>query len=369
MKKSAIYILLTLLTFSCRTIEDEDYFFGNINYINKEYERIELKGDSISLDGYTTLYFSVYDSLMIFWNSRMPESTTFSISGIKTGKHYGNYVMQGRGPHESSTAPIFQFYQKDNDLMALLTAPNEDELREWNISKSIESGYTVYDTIFPYAWRMEHPSAYLNIYRMSENNLLVKVSKRHSVENSKIQAWPRYQIRSIIENKLVREYEIFKQDLYIGNPDVLLMWPFSSNDCIKPDNKKIAQGMVSLSQINIIDLETGDVSYYRATDSPTLSMIAEEKKLLKSPLFYHRCQCNDKYIYALYSGSPREDRYGNAILPSKIHQFDWDGNLIHEIILSEPATQIWLDSNSNFMYTYNEMNENIWRYDINELDI
>lgn len=368
MKKIIIYVLLGLLAISCKTLKDEDYFFKEINYINEDYEIIELKGDSISVDGYTTLFFSVHDSLILFMNNRLPGSMFFSISNVKTGKHYGNYVSRGRGPHESPIAPVYQFYKKGNDLMTLLTAPNESEFREWNISQTLEKGHTVYDTIIPYTWNRRYTSAaYLNIFRMDKDNILVKVPMRRSQDN-KTQAWPGYQTISLQENKAVREYEVFKNDLYIGDPDKLSNSPFFSHDCVKPDGKKLMQCMASLSQINILDFETGAVSYHRTSGSLDVSAFKEGMSFSKIPLFYHGSQCDDKYIYALYSGLFREDKDGKPVLPGKIHQYDWNGRLIREIILSEPTTQIWLDTVNNLLYTYHQFNEHILRYDLNELD-
>jgi hypothetical protein len=371
MKKTIICTLLGILVISCKTIKDEDHFFGSINQINKDYETVELRGDSVSVDGITFRVFAVHDSLILFWNNNMPESMTFSISDMRTGKHYGNYIPQGRGPHESETAPIYQFYNKGNDLTTLLRAYNEDELREWNISRTLATGHTVYDTIFPYKWRMETPSASLGVFRMDEDKIFEKMPGRYSESGDETLEWPRFVVRSLRENKIVREYDVYKNNVQTINPQQFALSPFYSSDCLKPDGTKIAIGMRYLDQINILDLESGEVSYHRAANSPSLSIFEDEideiryKNVLR---FHYQCQCDDNYIYSLYIGHTSYDEFEKPFHPNKVRQYDWNGRLIREMTLSEPATQIWLDTANNILYTFSEINEHIWRYDLNELD-
>ena len=85
--------------------------------------------------------------------------------------------------------------------------------------------------------------------------------------------------------------------------------------------------MVHLAQLNILDLETGHVSGYRLEGEPDFSVFKSDEKI-KS--YFTRVQADDNYIYAVYWGKERWERFETPHM-NIIHVYDWDGNLVQKM--------------------------------------
>jgi hypothetical protein len=134
-------------------------------------------------------------------------------------------------------------------------------------------------------------------------------------------------------------------------------------DRIKPDDQsKLAMGMKSMDQINIMDIATGEIKGYRNKNSPDFNYLRDDIDNVE--IYYIDLSVDNKYIYALYNG---EEFYtGNTL-----NVFDWNGNFIRKIVLDKTvlSTSMGLDPVNKYLYidTLSEDDEEIYRYDVSYL--
>jgi hypothetical protein len=357
------------MTIGCHKEADKHYFNGEIKLVDDTQNVTELSSDRIFLEGAFFGYPSVCDSLIIFWNPSLP-GAYFSIFNLNTGEYMGDFCKKGSGPEEFSTLPlIFRFYKENGAIKTMLFAPNEEKLLLWNITESVEKRITVYDSVISYKWEKENISrSYVFMFRLEKDTMLAYVPSRSLTIDDGIATLPFYQKRTIYTNKLIRNYDIYKASVR-SNADENFAPNFflSSFDCIKPDGSKIVQGMIYLAQINIIDIETGQITGYRIKNTPDFSFFKTDKPNLKG--YYTRIQADDEYIYALYSGEYIESRSSSSSpQPHIIHVFDWEGNLKRKLELDHPTRDISLDHVNNILYTMDVEAEEVYSYDLNKLN-
>jgi hypothetical protein len=368
----ACIAMLALMMNCHNNTVDQTCFNGEIRWIDDIRHVTKVILSEVSLDGAYYGWPAVYDSLMIFRNSKLP-GAHFNIFNLNTGNEIGDFCNKGGGPEEMiSIHPIYQFFKEGEELKTLLFAANESKLYVWNITKSVDQRTTVLDTVIPYAWREEHNMAYYKyIYRLNRDTLLAYVQSAVLTIDAKEATVPCYQQRTVRTNELIRNYDIFKRP--VRNNDAVIMPEtfFYSSDGIKPDGSRIVQGMWNLSQINIIDTRTGRVTGYRMKNTPDVSVFKTDME--NSKVYYTRLQADDHYIYALYCGKQRPlswaEEVNAPLLWHIIHVFDWEGNLIRKLDLDHPVYEFWLDQVKNRLYTLDMGTDKVYSYDLNELNL
>lgn len=366
MKQLSFIIIFVLpLLWSCGNNADSKYFNGPIVPINDIAEEEKVSSQRIELNGITAGFVAAYDSLAIFWYWDYP-GAYFSIFNMNDGAHLGYYCLKGRGPQETlGVPPIYQFYQEGGELKTLLLAFNNDKLLFWNITKSIQENATVFDTIVPYDWRKDHLSAYTKISRLDDNTLLGFVPQEYTTLSNTLMTLPVYEKRTIFSNELLDTYTPFKESITGGDAKILPDFKFlNTSDGLKPDGTKIAQSMFFLQQIHIIDLDKNKVTGYRIKGTPDFSMFKQVPP--NCNYYYHKLQCDDNFIYTLYYGKEHSS-FNRESSCDMVHVFDWDGNLVKKLELEHPAQEIWLDRETNRLYTYFEPEEAFCRIDLNDV--
>jgi hypothetical protein len=352
----------------CHNNKDAKYFNGEIRQIDKTRKITKhVTSTPLPIHGRSYGEMAVYDSLMIFWNPKLPDFF-FNVFNIDTGEETGSFFSRGRGPGESiSVSPISQFYKKGDDLMALLEATNENQLFFWNISQSLTEGITVFDSIVPYESKnRDGSSRYFYMFRHSEDQLFASVSTVY-LSDTKITP-PAYEKRTIHSDELQADYPIYKiSELENKKSELIRFNYFYSFDAIKPDGSKIVQAMSNLPQINIIDTQMGEIIGYRIQKSPGFSLFETDMKPLNK--YYNSVQVDDNYIYATYWG--KEHWTSGDIAPDirTIHIYDWEGNQVYELITDRVFFRIYLDTVRNRLYTWDLTTGDAAYLDLNELDI
>ena len=360
-------ILMFCVLTSCQKNKDGEYFNGEIRQID-DSRKIVKNITSVNVPLYGGSYgdMVVYDSLMIFWNLKLPDHF-FNIFNIDTGEEIGSFFSKGRGPGESVSAPpIFQLFKKNGNLMTLINTANENSLFLWNISKSLEQGITVFDTIFSYnSSNKNRSSRYFHIFHQSENILLAGINS--IALNDKKVTTPSYEKRTIYTDELLAEYPLYKiSEFENKKTDLALFDYFYSYDVIKPDGSKIVQAMSNLPQINIIDTETGAIVGYRIKNGPGFSLFETNMKPLNK--YYASIQVDDKYIYATYWGKERWESGNLAPNINTIHVYDWEGNQVYEIVTDRIFFRLSLDTVRNRLYTWDLETGDAAYLDLNELN-
>ena len=371
MKTLKIITFCTLLisTFvCCHKNKDSDYFNGDIRYFNDDNKIVKnVKSKSVPLNGLNYGMIAIYDSLLICWNPKLPNHF-FNIFNVDTGEEIGAFCKRGRGPQEMvAVSCIFQFFKKENDIMTLLYATNESKLFFWNISKSLEKGVTVWDTIVSLTnKRTDEYRSYNFLFFQPEETLFAYVQSNFLREEEA--TTPFYEKRKIFTDESLRDYPIYKKKSVqnaIKSPISL----FYSWDVFKPDGSKIVQAMRNLSQINILNIHTGEVVGYRMQNCPNFSYLETNMQSMK--VYYNSIQTDDNYMYATYWGREPWDTSIYAQIPffNIVHVFDWDGKLLYELITDRVFFRIWLDQVRNRLYSYNHDTDEVYYIDLNELSL
>ena len=362
--KNILYLVLILNTcISCHKNSDNTYFNGEIQTIEdsiKDVKKVTLK--VVSLDGANFGWLSTYDSLMFFLNPKLTDRF-YNIFNIDTGEEIGTFCNKGGGPDEVSTfGPIFHLFEEKGELKTLLFAPNEEKLFIWNITQSIQQGTTIMDKMFPYTWRTENGGApYLLMFLQDKNTLIAELQSFPL--NEEEATLPAYQKRTLDTNKLLGSYSSYKKSIKNGAASIFPESFFYSNDAFKPDKTKVVQAMANLPQLNILDIETGQVVGYRMKNGPDFSLFETDRQTKK---YFTRVQADDNYIYTLYWG---KEHWGRFEIPymNTIYVFNWQGNLIRKLETDRGLDQMWIDPIRNRLYVTSPKVDDVFYLDLNGL--
>lgn len=242
-------------------------------------------------------------------------------------------------------------------------APNENKLLVWNIKKSVQQSKTVIDTIISYICREETNNArFKYIFRINKDTLLISVQSIFlSVKEASL---PFYQKRTVQSNEVLRDFSLYKQSIKNDESEIIPEAFFYSNEAFKPDGSKIAQVMLNIAQLNILDLTTGEVVGYRIKGSPDYTIFEKKHKTLND--FYLRVQADDNYIYASYWGKSPWDIKEIPFI-NTIHVFDWQGEFIQIIKTDQTIGQIALDRVRNRLYTMDLSTDQVYYLDLDGL--
>ena len=312
-------------------------------------------------ENYNAYSVAMQDSLLIFYTPRHPKYY-FAILDIKSGMELGEYCLRGNGPLESTNIyPFQEVYSKDGCMIADVMDTDKERLLVWNITRSIEERRSIYDTILPMPWVKAIGTPIEFYSRLNDSEFLMSSVTRPIEDISKV-ITSRCYIRSYEGCSLVREYKIFADSLadfgFEGKWDPGK--PFYSRSVINKDVNKVAMSMVSYPQINILDLESGELKCFRIKGSPAVSTS-------KSIVYYTDICCDANRIYALYSAINNEEYARSngdySKIFSQIHIFDWDGNLVDKWQLSTYYDMMRL--NGNNIYAFRTISGLIDEYDLN----
>ncbi len=144
-----ICMAIGMMGMGCAGAEDTSDLRGEIRYFDESGVPVKkVVSKSLALrEGFVGMMVAVYDSLLLAWSPGHP-GYFFHVFHVDTGNEIGTFVSKGKGHQEmTSVNCVYQFFKKGPELMTLLQASNEGKLFFWNISRSVEEGITVYDTI------------------------------------------------------------------------------------------------------------------------------------------------------------------------------------------------------------------------------
>ena len=133
--------------FSCTNQVDKELFNGEIHDIDaKNTIDKDVIAKHVPLEGDYTGTIAVYDSLLVCWEPTY-QDYLFNVFNVDTGKEIGYFCPKGQGPDEFANANfIYQFLRRNNDVVALFDG-DWQSWAFWNLTKSCQTGKTVYDTI------------------------------------------------------------------------------------------------------------------------------------------------------------------------------------------------------------------------------
>lgn len=353
-----LHIVFVISLFvACSTNNDARYFNGKITIIDDSKIPIEkLTSKEIDFKYVATPEFAVYDSLIFFYNWADKDGF-FSIHNVKNKEYLGHFCVRGNGHNESlGVANIYYFYKDGACLKTDQVAVNNNKLMVWNITKSLQNKTTVYDTIVPYD--NGDGGGICNYYfRIGKDELFMYTPGVYTTIKKVKATLPKYTKRTIYSNKIEKEYNLFLESIESGIDESFGSDQyFSTYDCAKPDGSKIAQGMFHLSQLNILDLTTGEYNGYRLKGTYGFSAFNKDTPHKHG---YVNVQTDDNFIYAFY--------YYDESKANQVHVFDWNGNIIRKLELDQDICRMSLDRVNNILYITKTTGEKVYCYDLNNI--
>ena len=125
---------------------------------------------------------------------------------------------------------------------------------------------------------------------------------------------------------------------------------------------KMAEVMVLLPQINIIDTKSGEIRPIAVDKAyKNWESIIHERLSLDSVEYYTSATSSDKYIFAVYKALPAGER--SDLHNLSIHVFDWDGNFLYDCRVKENIGNITFDGAGNYLYCVEKPEGRVVRYD------
>jgi len=347
--------------------KDTDYFNGKIVYINKDSVKVrDIASKAIHVENCGYGMFSVYDSLIVFWNPRFADQF-FCIYNVDTEKEVGYFCNKGRGHNEFlSIGPVFQFFKVNDSLKTAICDFNKQKIYFWNISQSVLKKTTVYDTVVSYdALNLGKNSIASNLFYQSGDTFLAKIKPLYFIEDDT--PLPYYK-EWRLPHETINDYHVYKKpeatDVHFDDLQKDRVYSF---DAIKPDGSKIVQAMSIVPQINIIDTRTGETFFFRMANVSRVSLF--DSRWDDGRLFYNSVQADDNYIYATYWGDKEWDSSVGAKCPFVhiIHVFNWNGEMLYELKTDRAFFRIALDPVRNRLYTADLDTDEMYYIDLNEL--
>lgn len=353
--------------------EDKECFNGEICIVNNSVSAKTVQCTALSIDGVYSGPVFVYDSLLFYYPMNRTSSSFYEIYNLKDLTLMGRFCNKGGGPDELLAATtITHFYKEDGDLKVLLYGGNEKKIREWNVSKSLSEGKTIFDRDCTFGWDVDgHVTVYNNLFRLNKDTVFVVTPSVPITLDQELISLPVYEKRSVETNKKVQSYPIFKKYPENNNVNVNSLYNILSPErfltsfyCIKPDLTKVVQALMFMPQINILDLESGLVKGYRTNAAVDFSIF--KRNIEKVDYCYTSVAANDEFIYALYWGEKITDDEEEKN-PCVVHVFNWNGNLVNKIDLGVYINQITLDETNNLLYGREYNSDYVYMFDLDEL--
>lgn len=346
--KSLVGIMSIISCFSCNK--------QSAYYLSAQYEEVAnapqtdatLIREIAGGENYNSYKFIVADSLCVLYTLNNPQGF-YSIMNINDGSDMGTFCPKGRGPQESVMLNFAsEIYEIDGVLKADLLDGTGDRLFEWNITRSIAEGRTVYDTIRPFAWIDTQKMPNNCAFRINDREFFSCVAAIPFQGVGQIVP-PRYAVRSLYDNSELREYAIFPDSVVeLKNTG---RWSdmdfFSQTYAISPDRSKVVMAMAFYPQINILDLGSGNLSAYRLDGVP-------RPNVGKHIWYYTAVCCDDRHIYALCQDTDLDELNSSPTaykkVNSRLHVFDWNGNMVADQKLNGMFEQMYLDNNRLYVF-------------------
>jgi hypothetical protein len=320
--------------------------------IDNKPETDILYGERVKLDGLYTGFMAVYDSVIVFSTSQYLTLNCIALAfNLKTGKQINTLVKVGLGADEyASATTTLQFFV------------DSDGLKMWFYDYFIKkiclliniTDNTVTDSI-DISWLKEEraePSS--RFFILNDSLFLAFNMEETSYTNENIvlpHIWSLYNYKT---GEKLRQYNAFNESKFLEE-----FFGFNSEDQLKPDHTKFVMPMEFFRQINIVDIQTGEIKGYMFKDSPDYSIIAEKRADELKTYYFRACVDND-FIYAAIQEE-------NDIF---IDVFDWNGNYTRRLGLDKKMEEfVTLDPVNKYLYITitGEEEEEIYRYDVSYL--
>lgn len=359
-------IILFFTLIGCK-VNDRDYFNGTIREVTDrtktDTSKIK-KADLIDLNlksEYVSPQLLIHDSIMICYLFA-DNNYFFNLVNLKSGDLIGQFCHKGNGNNELLYCmELDNLYTESGELKALVTDTHKNMLYKWNISKSIETKETVFDTTINF--KIAEPDRpYTYTSRLNDSTLFGYLSSGADDFARTKPVLHAIELRDIFSETVFKTIHVFKDTFEDEKPPYEMINQdkefipalnyFRSMTDVKPDCKYAVQAMKHLAQLNIITIETGEVKGIRLKETPDFSIFSNYKNI-KNCYFTGILRATDDAIYVGYSGESLQKR-GNKV--KYLYKFDWNGDVIDVYDLGLDVNQLLYDKATNQLYAFDSFN-------------
>ena len=340
--------VLMLMFVSCQNT-GRIVFFGETARVSYPRTITILEGRTVYLEGIYTGAIFAYDNILVFQSHRHPDGILY-VFDAETGNRISAIAQRGAGPDEFIHIGFSNFERNINDeINVWITHPQGHELvllsLHGNIVKRIHTSKFESTNFFGIG----------DFFVLSDSLLIAYMQAREIFENKFTP--PFYRVFNYHTGEIVKdfvhysEYEMDKGNLVSARFSTPLHW----TSTIKPNRSKIAMAMMGLNRVNILDLKSGKMKSIETRSARSLNQLRLCDHI-KS--YFGGISSDERYIFV---------RVGDLIEPSKrIHVFDWKGNFMYILQLSEGAMSFSFDPVHKILYSIT-YKDRVIAYDLNFL--
>ncbi len=362
-RENQFLIFLVIIFFlGCKPKGDSEYFNGQVAIVDCE-KMDSLKGEKVEIENNYPGWFNASDSL-IFIHTIIKQENFITVYNYLTGEHKGEFFIKGRGPGEFiNLSKIYQIYKRDNRRMATLYSPNNEEIVVWDITNSLSKGCTQNTLISIKNISSDNKLLYGGFYLINDSTYLLGIPVYYSTTDGE-----RYPLSMFVKvntktGDILQKFTLFNMPVINKNDNFFFKSNnyYSFSGVIHPDGKKYFMAMIALAQVNILNLETGELKGFRLNDTPDFSYLNNNKDKFK--VYYTNVAADEQFICCLYSGKVFEK---GKDFPSTdyIYVFNWEGDFVKKVYLEHNASQIAVDSKNGYILTKDDVEGIVYRYDL-----
>ena len=321
-----------------------------VRYVTAE-RSVELKADSSFRYDFpqslqmVSLY--VQDSILVVRENigGNMDGRYFKCYSLENGAYLGEYVLRGRGPGEALSPNIRgSFHDASGRECLYVFDISLGRSYGLDLAKSIEERKTEIFTL------TDFPVQSLDAYLYRDTLQFVTIT-----DNDRQQ----YRIMGL-DGKEWKTFDILHD---VSADDFLPQL----SECIVLNQEEglAAMLMLGLPQMNILDLNTGEVESYAVSPEFVHWRDIISRYDMNSIVYYNTAISSGEHIMALYIGESIADSVDMDC--SHLHIYDWSGRFLYDITLSEVIDAISFDGNTELLYALDRNANRIYRYDLSEL--
>ena len=321
-----------------------------VRYVTAE-RSVELKADSSFRYDFpqslqmVSLY--VQDSVLVVKENigGNMDGRFFKCYSLEDGSCMGEYVLRGRGPGEALSPNIRgSFHDASGRECLYVFDISLGRSYGLDLAKSIEERKTEIFTL------TDFPVQSLDAYLYRDTLQFVTIT-----DNDRQQ----YRIMGL-DGKEWKTFDILHD---VSADDFLPQL----SECIVLNQEEglAAMLMLGLPQMNILNLNTGEVESYAVSPEFVHWRDIISRYDMNSIVYYNTAISSGEHIMALYIGESIADSVDMDC--SHLHIYDWSGRFLYDITLSEVIDAISFDEKTEMLYALDRNANRIYRYDLSEL--
>ena len=321
---------------------NENIFDAPVEY-GLAQKSLSLSGEKLNINDSRQIQIIslfVSDSTLFLKGNENDSPYKFHTYSLENESEKGDFVAKGRADNEM-LSPIFGGFVQNDPYHIYLFDLNLCASYLFDYRKSVETNNTVLSKL------VKLPARTLYAYPMDKGHIAIVPEEDD------------YVCEILDENgKQIKEFSLY--------PHVSGMQYFSelsSSFVVNQKQKKLAIAMCRVPQVNILNLDSGDkVTTAVSPEYMEWNKLINED-MTKSRDYYSSSTQSSKYFMALYRGGLTTKEQMDGTKNLHLHVFDWDGNFIYDISLSERLRAIALDESSKTLYGVDTF-DNIYKYDM-----